>query len=304
MVFSSPIFLFVFFPIMFGIYYLLKNKYKNGWLLLCSLVFYGWSGIKYLILLLVIVGFNFIISVQLEKKKKIWLISGIIINVGILGIYKYLGFLLENISFLVSFLDTNIKVDNPNIIMPIGISFFTFQILAYDIDLYWGKVERQKRYDRLLLYVAMFPQLIAGPIVRYIDVEKEISKREIQCENVYYGLRRFIIGLSEKVLLADVLGECLNTIFQGEMVVGTAGTWLGMIFYSLQIYLDFTGYSDMAIGMGEMLGFRFAENFINPYQAVSIQDFWRRWHISLSGWFRDYIYIPMGGGQSRKIKNI
>lgn len=297
MVFSSPIFLFVFFPIMFGIYYLLKNKYKNGWLLLCSLVFYGWSGIKYLILLLVIVGFNFIISVQLEKKKKIWLISGIIINVGILGIYKYLGFLLENISFLVSFLDTNIKVDNPNIIMPIGISFFTFQILAYDIDLYWGKVERQKRYDRLLLYVAMFPQLIAGPIVRYIDVEKEISKREIQCENVYYGLRRFIIGLSEKVLLADVLGECLNTIFQGEMVVGTAGTWLGMIFYSLQIYLDFTGYSDMAIGMGEMLGFRFAENFINPYQAVSIQDFWRRWHISLSGWFRDYIYIPMGGAE-------
>lgn len=302
MVFSSPVFLFCFFPITFCVYFLLNKKYRNGWLLICSLLFYAWSGVKFLILLMFSVGINFAISKGLEKKKKCYLLFGIVFNIGILGIYKYLGFILENILNCFNLIHLNISLNIPDIIMPIGISFFTFQILAYDIDLYWGKVERQQRYDRLLLYVAMFPQLIAGPIVRYIDVEKEINNREIHRENIYYGLQRFVIGLAEKVLLADILGGCLNTLFPANTVPGTIQAWMGMIIYSLQIYFDFAGYSDMAIGMGEMLGFHFAENFINPYQAISIQDFWRRWHISLSSWFRDYIYIPLGGNRKGKLK--
>lgn len=302
MVFSSPVFLFVFFPIMFIIYYLLKNQYKNGWLLLCSLIFYAWSGLKYLLLLLFSVIFNFLISKKIEQKNEKFLLLGIIFNIGLLGIYKYLNFFLENAAFILRWLNINMQINRFDIIMPIGISFFTFQVLAYDIDLYWGKVKRQQRLDKLLLYVSMFPQLIAGPIVRYIDVEEEIENREICKENVYYGLQRFVIGLAEKVLLADLLGSCLNYIFVENVLSGTIQSWIGMIIYSLQIYLDFMGYSDMAIGMGEMLGFHFLENFLNPYQATSIQEFWRRWHISLSSWFRDYLYIPLGGNRGGKWK--
>ena len=302
MVFSSPIFLFVFFPIMFIIYYLLKKQYRNGWLLFCSLVFYAWSGLKYLIILLFSVIFNFLISKRIEQKNGKFLLLGIIFNIGLLGIYKYLNFFIENIASFLGWININFTINRIDIIMPIGISFFTFQILAYDIDLYWGKVERQQRLDKLLLYVSMFPQLIAGPIVRYIDVEKEIENREISKENVYYGLQRFVIGLAEKVLLADLLGNCLNFIFVENVSSGTLQSWLGMGIYSMQIYLDFAGYSDMAIGMGEMLGFHFSENFINPYLATSIQDFWRRWHISLSSWFRDYLYIPLGGNRGGKWK--
>ena len=194
MVFSSPIFLFVFFPIMFIIYYLLKKQYRNGWLLFCSLVFYAWSGLKYLIILLFSVIFNFLISKRIEQKNGKFLLLGIIFNIGLLGIYKYLNFFIENIASFLGWININFPINRIDIIMPIGISFFTFQILAYDIDLYWGKVERQQRLDKLLLYVSMFPQLIAGPIVRYIDVEKEIENREISKENVYYGLQRFVIG--------------------------------------------------------------------------------------------------------------
>lgn len=298
MVFSSPIFLFVFFPITFGVYYLIDQRWRNGWLLICSLLFYAWSGIQFVIILVFSVGFNFLISKGLECKKRAYLVLGIIFNLGLLGIYKYLGFFAENIAYL---FHRNI-MDNLNITMPIGISFFTFQILAYDIDLYLDKVKRQPHFLKLLLYVSMFPQLIAGPIVRYRNVEDEINKRELSYDHIYYGLQRFVLGLGEKVLLADTLGGCLDIIFTADAVPGTIEVWLGMLAYSLQIYFDFTGYSDMAIGMGEMLGFHFNENFLNPYQAVSIRDFWKRWHISLSSWFRDYLYIPLGGSRNGKLK--
>lgn len=298
MVFSSPIFIFVFFPVMFGIYYLLNNKWRNHWLLLYSLIFYAWSGIKFAIVLVFSVWFSFLISRGLEQRKKMYLLSGIIFHTGLLGIYKYLGFLLENISIV---FHTGIE-SNLSITMPIGISFFTFQILAYDIDLYMGKVKRQQKFSKLLLYVSLFPQLIAGPIVRYRDVENEINNRDIQCNHIYYGLQRFVFGLGEKVLLADTIGSCMNVLFVPDEAPGTIGIWFGMIVYSLQIYFDFNGYSDMAIGMGEMLGFHFNENFMNPYQTRSIREFWKRWHISLSSWFRDYLYIPLGGSRRGKLK--
>lgn len=298
MVFSSPIFLFAFFPVTFGIYYFIDHRWRNGWLLICSLFFYAWSGIQFVIILIFSVGINYLLSKGLEDKKRIFLVLGIIFNIGLLGVYKYLDFLVENIEFFFQ-----MQLGNSlNITMPIGISFFTFQILAYDIDLYLGKIKRQKKFLKLLLYVSMFPQLIAGPIVRYQNVEEEINQRDLCYNHVYYGLQRFVIGLGEKVLLADTVGSCLNTIFKVAVVPGTIEVWLGMVLYSMQIYFDFTGYSDMAIGMGEMLGFHFNENFVNPYQAVSIRDFWKRWHVSLSTWFRDYLYIPLGGSRKGKIE--
>ena len=296
MVFSSPFFLFIFFPVTFGGYYLLSNQWKNGWLLFCSLLFYAWSGIKFLMLLVFSVGFNFSISKGLEQRKRLYLVLSVIFNIGLLGIYKYLGFLAENIAFLF-----HVDIANDlHLTMPIGISFFTFQVLAYDIDLYEGKVKRQQKFSRLLLYVLMFPQLIAGPIVRYRNVENEMQSRDLCHTHIYYGLQRFVIGLGEKVLLADNAGNCLSVIFTAHAVPGTIEAWFAMIVYSLQIYYDFMGYSDMAIGMGEMLGFHFNENFNNPYLAVSVRDFWKRWHISLSSWFRDYLYIPLGGSRKGK----
>lgn len=296
MVFSSPIFLMVFFPILFLVYYVLPNKYKNQWLILGSVFFYAWSGVKYLFLLLLSVIVNFFAGRLIEKTnhKKAVLTVAVIYDLAVLFFYKYSVFVAESILFFIPQHSVDeIPIIN-TLIMPIGISFYTFQILAYIIDVYNQKVIAQKSIGKLLLYISMFPQLIAGPIVRYSDVVEEIDNRTICREDVYLGLKRFIYGLGKKVLLADTLGEIVESVFAGN---GTWVSWIGMITYSLQLYFDFSAYSDMAIGMGRMLGFHFLENFDNPYHSKSIQEFWRRWHISLSSWFRDYVYIPLGGNR-------
>lgn len=292
MVFSNPIFVFMFFPICFLVYWVIRDKYKNTWLLFCSLFFYAWSGIKFLVLLLFSVFVNYLLGKYLARRDKWALIIGVSFNLCLLVFFKYTKFIFEMIP--------GSNVDNipfiAQIVLPIGISFFTFQILAYDIDVYYQKVPVQKSFSKLCLYITMFPQLIAGPIVRYIDVEQQINERSVNYDKVYEGLKRFIYGLAKKVLLADVLGGFTEEVFLigGN---GTIASWLGMLAYSLQIYFDFSGYSDMAIGMGKMLGFDFLENFDNPYWSKSIKEFWRRWHISLSSWFRDYLYIPLGGNR-------
>lgn len=300
MVFSNPVFVFMFFPITFLVYFLLKDKNKNAWLLLCSLFFYAWSGISFLLVLLFSVLINWILGRYLGRRNKVALIVGVCFNLCLLGFFKYSVFFVENIMGI--FGRENVIENIPflsNIVLPVGVSFYTFQILAYDIDVYFQKVAVQKSYSKLLLYVIMFPQLIAGPIVRYIDVEAQIHKRRCDWDYVYYGLRRFIYGLSKKVLLADSLGALAEQIYAvGD---GTLISWMLMLTYSLQIYFDFSGYSDMAIGMGKMLGFDFLENFDNPYHSKSIKEFWRRWHISLSSWFRDYLYIPLGGNRKGKL---
>ncbi len=238
---------------------------------------------------------NWMLGKYLASQSKVALGIGIGFNLCLLGFFKYSTFIAENILLLfgVGHIE-NVPILS-SIILPIGISFYTFQILAYDIDLYFQKIEIQKSYSKLLLYVAMFPQLIAGPIVRYIDVEAQINERTCSWDKAYNGIQRFIYGLSKKVLLADLLGALSDEVY--ALGNGTLISWLLMISYSLQIYFDFSGYSDMAIGMGEMLGFDFLENFDNPYHSKSIKEFWRRWHISLSSWFRDYLYIPLGGNR-------
>ena len=292
MVFSNPIFVFMFLPVCFLVYWILNDKYKNAWLLFCSLFFYAWSGIKFLVLLLFSVLVNYLLGKYLARRDKRALIIGVSFNLCLLVFFKYTKFIFEMIP--------GCNVENipfiAQIVLPIGISFYTFQILAYDIDVYYQKVPVQKSFSKLCLYITMFPQLIAGPIVRYIDIESQINERSVNYEKVYEGLKRFIYGLAKKVLLADVLGGFTEEVF----LIGGNGTivsWLGMLAYSLQIYFDFSGYSDMAIGMGKMLGFDFLENFDNPYWSKSIKEFWRRWHISLSSWFRDYLYIPLGGNR-------
>lgn len=299
MTFSTPIFLFIFFPITFLVYFGVKDKHKNYWLLLCSLIFYAWSGIGFLVLLLFSTFINFILGERLAQKSKTALWCSVLFNLGLLGFFKYSNFLLRNIFIFFPGMNIEQMPIISNIVLPAGISFYTFRILSYDIDVYWQKVKPQRNFVKLLLYMVMFPQLIAGPIVRYSDVEQQINHRVCNYEKVYYGLRRFIYGLGKKLLLADALGEMTEAIF--GCGGGTAVSWLGMLVYSLQIYFDFSGYSDMAIGMGKMLGFDFLENFDNPYHSKSIKEFWRRWHISLSSWFRDYLYIPLGGNRKGSI---
>lgn len=301
MVFSEPIFIFCFFPISFLVYSVLKNvKQKNAWLLCCSLFFYAWSGLEFLAVLLISSILNYFLAFFLAKRSRIALIASLFVNLGILGYYKYSFFLLENLGVLIPGLNNETLSSVKNIVMPIGISFFTFRIIVYDIDIYYQRIKLQKNYLNLLLYIIMYPQLIAGPIVRYIDVEEQITCRTCNVDGTYRGLKRFVSGLGKKVLLADVLGACVEQIFAHE--TGTIATWIAMIFYSLQIYFDFSGYSDMAIGLGKMLGFNFLENFDNPYKSKSIKEFWRRWHISLSSWFRDYVYIPLGGSRKGVLK--
>lgn len=299
MFFSNPVFLFVFFPITFLIYWKLNDRYKNGWLLFCSLFFYAWSGIESLLILLFSTLVNYILGEKLAHKNKVALWFGVSFNLGLLVFFKYTKFIFENVCAFIPGRNVESIPLISELVLPLGISFFTFRILAYDIDVYYQKVPAQNRYSKLLLFVVMFPWVVQGPIVRYTDVEQQINERSINYESIYAGLRRFINGLAKKVLLADVLGGFTETIFASGG--GTLVAWLGMLAYSLQLYFDFAGYSDMAIGMGKMLGFDFSENFDNPYQSKSIKEFWRRWHISLSSWFRDYLYIPLGGNRKGKL---
>lgn len=303
MVFSSTIFLFLFLPLVLLGYYNPffkgKRRIKNFFLLVASLLFYAWGEpVFVLIMILSIVVnwlFGLLVSNKEGKKAKLCFIAAVIYNIGLLFGFKYLSFITKNIGLL--FNSEKIVL---NIALPIGISFFTFQMLSYVIDVYQKKAEAQKNVLDVALYVSMFPQLIAGPIVRYETVAYQIHNRVESQRDFTDGVIRFVYGLGKKVLIADYLAIIADNIFgYGEMNVGVsvATAWLGAITYSLQIYFDFAGYSDMAIGLGKMFGFHFAENFNYPYMASSVSDFWRRWHISLSSWFRDYVYIPLGGNR-------
>lgn len=307
MLFSSLTFLFGFLPILLILYFILKKrKYKNIVLLIFSLIFYAWGEPKYIFLMLLTILIVYIFGILIDKfdkenkkiLKKISLIICIILILGSLIFFKYSNFLIENVN-----LAFKAKIKPLNIVMPIGISFYTFQILSYIIDLYNKKIKLQKNYFSLALYVSLFPQLIAGPIVRYETVEEEIDNRKETKEDVISGTKRFIIGLSKKVIIANQMALLADLIFNKHNgAYGTTIIWLGTFAYTLQIYFDFSGYSDMAIGLGKIFGFHFLENFDYPHISKSVTEFWRRWHISLSTWFRDYVYIPLGGNRVNKFK--
>ena len=295
MLFSSITFIYYFLPILIIIYFITKNKYKNLILLIFSLLFYFLGEPKYIVILLLSCLINYYLSKLMYKsnKPKIYLLILILYNVIQLLIFKYTDFFISNLNNII-----NTSIPFTYIVMPIGISFFTFQTLAYVIDVYNKKHKPANSLIDFMTYVSLFPQLVAGPIVRYIDVENDLKTRTTSFNIFACGIKRFTIGLSKKVLLANVLGEFIKTITTTTVL----SSWLKPISYTMQIYFDFSGYSDMAIGLGLMFGFRFLENFNYPLIADSITDFWRRWHISLSSWFRDYIYIPLGGNRVSKLK--
>ena len=299
MVFSSIIFLFTFLPITLILYYLSPKKAKNAILLLISLVFYAWGEPIYVFLMMFTTVFDFFIGILINKyrrnkikAKRIFIIA-VIVNLGILGFFKYYGFLIENLNSLFS-----INIGYEQLPLPIGISFYTFQTLSYVIDVYLEKVPVQKNLISFGLYVTMFPQLVAGPIVRYIDIDYQLKHRTHSVNKFGEGVERFIQGLSKKVLLANNIGMIFTSIQQYDVnQISVLTAWLAIAAYTLQLYFDFSGYSDMAIGLGKMFGFDFIENFNYPYVAKSVTEFWRRWHISLSSWFREYVYIPLGGNR-------
>ena len=301
MVFSSTVFLFLFLPLVIMIYYnpfVKGRKFKNLFLLLASLFFYAWGEPVYVFLMLISILVTWILAFFLRGRyKKVVLTVGIVYHVGVLFIFKYLTFLTSQLGLILNQDFSYIKIA-----LPIGISFFTFQLMSYFLDVYKGEAKPQKNIFNLGLYVSLFPQLIAGPIVRYNEIEEQINNRAESIENVSAGMKRFIYGLSKKLLLADYLSTIADSSFTriGDQTVVMA--WFGILAYSLQIYFDFSGYSDMAIGLGKMFGFEFAENFNYPYISKSIVEFWRRWHISLSRWFRDYVYIFLGGGYGKPLK--
>lgn len=302
MIFSSTIFLFMFLPITLLGYFVIRNNYRNYWLLFMSLVFFAWSQPNYLWIILLNIVANYLAALLLKykKTKKLVLVLCMLVNVGLLGYFKYFDFVVASINniFHQSF-------ELRNIILPIGISFFTFQGISYVIDVYRGDVPVQKNLFKLALYIVLFPQLIAGPIVRYRDIANEIDCRKIAFDDFVSGVERFIVGLGKKSIIANAMAVIVDSIWEtgaGSSIWSVA--WLGSIAYTLQIYFDFSGYSDMAIGLGRMFGFHFNENFNLPYISESISEFWRRWHISLSSWFRDYIYIPLGGNRKHVYLNL
>lgn len=301
MVFSSITFLFYFLPIVLIIYYLIPNKYKNIVLLISSFIFYFYGEPKNIYIMILSILATYIFGILIDKYKKtkyskIFLILSIFINIGLLIYFKYADFIIKNINLWLSN-----KIDLIHVILPIGISFYTFQLISYIVDVYRGEAKVQKNIIKLATYISLFPQLIAGPIVRYTTIENQLENREYNMKNFSIGVRRFIIGLGKKVMIANVMGNLIN-IFLVSDEKSILFYWLYAIALMIQIYFDFSGYSDMAIGLGKMLGFDFPENFNYPYIATSITDFWRRWHISLSSWFRDYIYIPLGGNRVSKLK--
>lgn len=302
MVFSSFTFLFIFLPLVLLTYFLAKKRQlRNIVLLVFSLIFYAWGEPVYVILMLLSIIVNYLIALKIERRKrgkKKWMIIDVIFNLGVIGFFKYGNFIIQNIN---SIFHSNIG--EMDLALPIGISFYTFQVLSYVIDVYRKTVPAQKSIVNLGMYVTLFPQLIAGPIVRYETVAEEIENRKENFTEVVEGLKRFFIGLGKKVLIANQMALIADTIYGGDLAnTGTVSLWLAAISYTLQIYFDFSGYSDMAIGLGRMFGFHFLENFNYPYIAKSITDFWRRWHISLSTWFRDYVYIPLGGNRVSTLK--
>lgn len=316
MVFSSLIFLFVFLSVHLLLYRLAGRKYKNAVLLVSSLLFYAWGGPRYLLLLLLETAVSWFFAKKIDEAKdlnpydnrmqKVYLALTCIILLGLLAVFKYLGFFMQTIKDL-----TGVPIKVISLALPIGISFYTFQLLSYVVDVYRGQVPAQLKYWKLLLYSSLFHQCIAGPIVRYETVRNEIDERKVTYNDVYLGVRRFSVGLAKKAILANSCAVLADTFLavpkEQLMTQSVLGLWFGVGCYMLQIYFDFSAYSDMAIGMGRMVGFHYMENFNYPYIAASVQEFWRRWHISLSSFFRDYVYIPLGGsrvGAGKVIRNL
>ncbi len=312
MVFSSIVFMFLYLPIVLAVYYIVPRKWRNLWLFIVNLVFYGWGEPVYIILMMICITVNYITGYFVGKykddnkqKARTILIINIVINIGMLVVYKYLDLFITTFNSL-----TGTSFIQPlGLVLPIGISFYTFQTMSYPIDIYRGDGDVQKSYISFGTFVALFPQLIAGPIVRYKDIASQLGFRATSVDQFSSGIRRFTVGLAKKVLIANNVGvlwdTCYAALGTGELT--TVGAWLGVVAFSVQIYFDFSGYSDMAIGLGRMLGFEFLENFKYPYISHSITEFWRRWHISLGTWFRDYVYIPLGGnrkGEARQYLNI
>ena len=305
MVFSSIIFLWVLLPCILLLYYVSPKPFKNGILTVFSLFFYAWGEPRYVVLMIFSVLLNYGFGRLVEKfGKKRWLLAlCVTLNLLILGYFKYYNFLAEVLNPLLRGFD--IALPAIQVTLPIGISFYTFQALSYVVDVYRGENQAQKNPLNMMLYISFFPQLIAGPIVKYHDIAQEIENRTQTVDGVMNGIRRFIAGLSKKVLISNTVGLVADTLFAADISgLNAAAAWIGAISYMLQIYFDFSGYSDMAIGLGEMFGFHFKENFNYPYISGSIREFWRRWHMSLSGWFQEYLYIPLGGNRKGKVRTV
>lgn len=305
MVFSNAVFLFAFLPITLLGYYLFRGRARNYWLLAVSLVFYAWNKPDFIVILISSIAINYAGALLVEKaqrkaNKRLFLVLAVGLNLVLLFYFKYFNFTIEILEKLF-----NRSISFAEVILPIGISFFTFQGLSYVVDVYRGDVPAQRNPFKLGMYISLFPQLVAGPIVRYKDVAREIDDRSVGLDDFVRGVRRFIVGLFKKIIIADTLAVTANAIFANEPNVNTVAiAWLGVVSYSLQLFFDFSGYSDMAIGMGWMFGFHFLENFNYPYISKSITEFWRRWHISLSSFFRDYVYIPLGGNRKHVYLNV
>ncbi len=299
MLFSSIPFLFYFLPVVLLLYFAVPKKLKNTVLLLSSLFFYGWGEPKFLIFMLISITQGYVFGLLIEKyhgmkRSKVFLVASVLLSLGILGYYKYADFFIENFNAL-----TGMSVPLLRIALPIGISFYTFQILSYAVDVYRGDTKAQRNFINLAAYISMFPQLIAGPIVRYSDIALQLENRTHSVEKFALGVRRFAIGLSKKILIANLLGEVV-AVFKASTDSSVLFCWIYAFSYMLHVYFDFSGYSDMAIGLGKIFGFDFLENFNYPYISASATEFWRRWHMSLGSWFRDYLYIPMGGNRVSK----
>lgn len=306
MLFSSNTFLFAFLPFVLLAYFFIRKienkeslKLQNLFLLLASLFFYSWGEAHYLLFLLISILMNFVFGIVIEKNRKLSvMVLGLALNLFGLVYFKYFDFLTSNLNLI-----TGLKIPINNIILPIGISFFTFHSISYLIDIYRQKCKAQRSFIDLALYISFFPQLIAGPIVRYNFIAKYLAKRRVDDFFIAYGIRIFIIGLSKKVIIANPLGQMADAVFNSPIdQLNSWFAWVGIICYALQIYFDFSGYSQMAIGLARIFGFRFPQNFNYPYISTSIKEFWRRWHISLSTWFRDYVYIPLGGNRVSKLR--
>jgi alginate O-acetyltransferase complex protein AlgI len=302
MLFSSLVFIYLFLPLTLVGYYLIKIEYKNHLLLFASLVFFAWGGVSLTIILLLSIILNYIFGLKIQKNINTnraywWLFAGVTVNVLALGVFKYANFIIVNINALIS-LSALSPIPETHILLPVGISFYTFHSLSYLVDIYRRKTLAQRNIFDLSLYVCMFSQLIAGPIIRYSDVWQQLRNRTHTWIKFSSGVERFLIGLAKKILIANTFAMVADQVFASTINdLSAINAWLGIICYSLQIYYDFSGYSDMAIGLGRMFGFEFMENFNYPYMAQSVKEFWRRWHISLSSFFRDYVYIPLGGNK-------
>lgn len=302
MVFSSTLFLFLFLPITLAVYYFIKDRFQNYWLLAASFVFFGFSQPDYIWIIVLNIVVNYLAALAMSRwrLRRLTLLLCMAVNLGLLIYFKYFDFIIESVNLFF-----HMSVELRHIVLPIGISFFTFQGMSYSIDVYRGVVPVQKNPFKVALYIVLFPQLIAGPIVRYAEVVTEIDRRSVDISDMACGIQRFIIGLAKKAVVANTMAVTADTIWGWGAGNSTpAVAWVGSIAYALQIYYDFSGYSDMAIGLGRMFGFRFGENFRFPYISLSITEFWKRWHISLSSWFRDYVYISLGGNRKRVYLNL